>query len=86
MPLLLTGVPNTQLVKEETEIARKYKGMSVAEQNSVDLAFDLLLDEKYNDLRACIYSNKEEYSRFRQLVVNAVMAVSRRVQFLVDSF
>jgi hypothetical protein len=28
----------------------------------------------YKDLRACIYSNQEELERFRQLVVNSVMA------------
>lgn len=33
------GVPNTQLVKEDTVEAREYKGRSVAEQNSVDIAW-----------------------------------------------
>jgi class 3 adenylate cyclase len=68
------GVPNTQLVEEKTEIAAFYKGRSIAEQNSVDLAWELLMHEDYADLRAAIYDDKGEKGRFRQLVVNSVMA------------
>jgi hypothetical protein len=32
-----TGVPNSQLVKEQAVIASVYKNKSVAEQNSVDI-------------------------------------------------
>jgi hypothetical protein len=67
------GVPNTQLVKENTRTAQIYK-KSIAEQNSVDLVWSLLMADGYEDLRACIYSNEEELRRFRQLVVNTVMA------------
>jgi len=68
------GVPNTQLVKEKLDIASQYKGKSIAEQNSVDLSWELLMKPKYKELRACIYSTEEELKRFRQLVVNVVMA------------
>lgn len=68
------GVPNATLVKEEAEVAVKYKNKSVAEQNSVDLAWDLLMQDDYIDLRACIYNSKKELQRFRQLVVNTVMS------------
>jgi hypothetical protein len=68
------GVPNTQLVAEKTDIAAFYKGRSIAEQNSVDLAWELLMDEHYIDLRAAIYDGEDEMRRFRQLVVNSVMA------------
>jgi hypothetical protein len=67
------GVPNTQLVKENTRNAQIYK-KSIAEQNSVDLVWDLLSSDGFKDLRACIYSTPEELGRFRQLVVNTVMA------------
>jgi 3'5'-cyclic nucleotide phosphodiesterase len=63
-----------QLVKEKTFIAEFYKGQSVAEQNSVDLSWQLLMDSAYDDLRHTIYSNEAELKRFRQLVVNSVMA------------
>eukprot|EP00980_Cylindrotheca_fusiformis_P023089 scaffold10105_cov129-Cylindrotheca_fusiformis.AAC.2 len=68
------GVPNAQLVKENTRSAQMYKKKSVAEQNSVELAWDMLMQDEYADLRACIYQTKEDLHRFRQLVVNTVMA------------
>ena len=68
------GVPNTQLIKENAAIADLYKNKSVAEQNSVDLAWDLLMDDRYDNLRSTIYASEEELKRFRQLVVNSVMA------------
>jgi hypothetical protein len=68
------GVPNTQLVKEDTPNAQLYKGKSIAEQNSVNLAWDLLLQPKYERLRSAICQTQEETVRFRQLVVNTVMA------------
>jgi class 3 adenylate cyclase len=68
------GVPNTQLIKENTKVAAIYKNKSVAEQNSVDLAWDLLMDDAFIDLRRCIYKTESEFKRFRELVVNAVMA------------
>jgi hypothetical protein len=46
----------------------------VAEQNSVDIAWQLLMDETYTDLRMTIYASNSECQRFRQLVANAVMA------------
>jgi len=68
------GVPNTSLVNENTETARLYKYKSVAEQNSVDVAWDILGRSCYSDLRSCMYATEDEFRRFRQLVVNAVMA------------
>ncbi|KAL3937168.1 MAG: hypothetical protein SGBAC_007652 [Bacillariaceae sp.] len=68
------GVPNSQLVKEHTRNAQIYKNKSVAEQNSVDLAWEIFNQDEYKDLRACIYQTEEELRRFRQLVVNTVMA------------
>ena len=67
------GVPNTQLVKENTRNAQFYK-KSIAEQNSVDLAWHMLMGDEYSLLRSCIYQNEEELKRFRQLVVNTVLA------------
>jgi 3'5'-cyclic nucleotide phosphodiesterase len=69
-----TGVPNSQLLKENAKLALYYKERSVAEQNSVDLSWDLLMDDNFKDLRAVIYRTDEERKRFRELVVNSVMA------------
>jgi class 3 adenylate cyclase len=69
-----TGVPNAQLVAEKTNIAERYKERSVAEQNSLDLAWNKLMEPQYNELRATIFTNECERRRFRQLVVNSVLA------------
>lgn len=68
------GVPNMQLVKEKDEMAEMYENKSVAEQNSFDFSWELLMDPSYEELRKCIFSNDEELKRFRQLVVNSIMA------------
>eukprot|EP00980_Cylindrotheca_fusiformis_P000557 scaffold143_cov133-Cylindrotheca_fusiformis.AAC.2 len=67
------GVPNSQLVKENTRSAQIFK-KSVAEQNSVELAWAMLMGKEYDALRACIYQTEDDLRRFRQLVVNTVMA------------
>lgn len=68
------GVPNTRLVVENPTLAGFYKDRSVAEQNSVDLSLSLLQDPSFADLQRAIYETPEEQMRFRQLVINAVMA------------
>jgi 3'5'-cyclic nucleotide phosphodiesterase len=68
------GVPNAQLVKEECQLAKQYKNECPAEQNSVNMGWNLLMDDKYKDFRAAIYQTDEELIRFRQLIVNSVMA------------
>eukprot|EP00934_Nitzschia_sp_Nitz4_P008421 Nitzschia sp. Nitz4//scaffold32_size149145//103969//107607//NITZ4_002893-RA/size149145-augustus-gene-0.52-mRNA-1//-1//CDS//3329548111//8411//frame0 len=68
------GVPNSTLVREENEFAQKYENRSVAEQRSVDIAWDLLMLDKFSDLRNTICPTRQELRRFRQLVVNSVMA------------
>lgn len=69
-----TGVTNTTLVNEGAEIAVMYGNKSVAEQNSVALAWALLMEDSFIDLRRAIYCNKEEFLRFRQLIVNTILA------------
>lgn len=74
-----TGVPNSQLANENEVLAQYYKNRSVAEQNSVDIAWELLLDPAFSNLRATIYQTEEEMKRFRQLVVNSVMATGKPI-------
>merc|ERR1712241_1515001 len=70
------GVPNSQLVKENLPIAKMYEGKSVAEQNSINIAWRILVNDgdKYADLRNAICETQQEETRFRQLVINAVCA------------
>jgi hypothetical protein len=69
-----TGVPNAQLIKDRHEVAVKFQNKSVAEQNSVYLGWDLLMDPRFERLRKCIYQTNVERKRFRQLVINSVLA------------
>ena len=69
-----TGVSNGQLSVENPALAEKYKSRSVAEQNSVDIAWNLLMDPKFESLQQAIFANESELLRFRQLLVNIVMA------------
>ena len=70
-----TGVPkDAQLVKEGAPIATLYKNKAVAEQNSVDVAWALFMDSRFDELRAAICPKDADMRRLRQLVVNSVMA------------
>ena len=68
------GIPNAQLVKENSPLAERYKGKSVAEQNSVDVAWDILTRPSFCQLYQTICPTDADRVRFRQLVVNSVMA------------
>jgi class 3 adenylate cyclase len=68
------GVPNAQLVKEGSELANKYRDKSAAEQNSVDIAWNMLMEPAYTLLRECLFTCQADLDRFRELVVNTVMA------------
>ena len=68
------GVPNTRLAHEEPDLAERYKRRSVAEQRSLDVAWDLLMEDQFSVLRGAIYQGRKEEERFRQIVVNCIMA------------
>jgi hypothetical protein len=55
-------------------LASNYKNKSIAEQNSVDIAWETLMAPKFSELRECIYQDTYELNRFRQLVANTVLA------------
>ena len=68
------GVSNAQLVKEQADVAIRFHNKSVAEQNSVTVAWDLLMQPEFTDFRDAIMADDADYKRFRQLIVNSVMA------------
>ena len=68
------GIPNNQLVEERAPLAYRYKNRSPAEQNSVNIAWKILMKPHFATLRSAICPTEEEMKRFRQLVVNSVMA------------
>lgn len=63
-----------QMAKEDEQMAQMYSNKSIAEQNSLDLAWNLLMQDKYAKLRASLFVNRAEMMRFRQVVVNVVLA------------
>lgn len=70
-----TGLPNQELINMKTPAAIAYGNRSVAEQNSLDLAWDVLsASSEFTNLRQAIYTTVDERDRFRQILVNAVMA------------
>ncbi|KAG7352534.1 family 3 adenylate cyclase [Nitzschia inconspicua] len=69
-----SGVSNGQRGIEEPEMAALYRNKSIAEQNSIDIAWHELSKERYKNLRKCICATEDELRRFRQLIVNLVMA------------
>lgn len=68
------GISNAQMLKEKHDLAGVYDGKSIAEQNSFDFAWELLMDADFEDLRMCLFENITEVKRFRQLVINSIMA------------
>ena len=69
-----TGVPNGQLASESPILVSKYGDQSLAEQHSLDIGLELLEAPCYSNLRACILPTLEEQERFRQLIINTVLA------------
>ena len=65
---------NFILAKEEPDTAEKYKNKSIAEQRSVDICWNFLMQGNFENLRRCLFPTKEELRHFRQLVVNSVLA------------
>lgn len=66
------GVSNKQFSAEHPLLGEKYHNKSVAEQNSLDVAWDVLMDSHFREMREYIFETNEELSRFRQIVVNVV--------------
>ena len=68
------GVSNVQLIKEEPAMGELYRNKSVAEQNSLDVAWDILMSPRFRTLRKYIFGTQSELLKFRQLIVNVVLA------------
>lgn len=69
------GVSNAQIMKEDEAMAEKFRGQSVAEQNSLEIAWDLLMLDSMTELRSYMFGeDNADMQRFRQVVVNVVLA------------
>jgi hypothetical protein len=70
------GVPNSQLIRENSDLAMKYKNRCIIEQNSLDIIWDCLMLPRFDDLRTCIFGNVQEMKRFRQLLINCFLSTN----------
>jgi 3'5'-cyclic nucleotide phosphodiesterase len=68
------GVSNVQLMKEEPDMATMFCNQSVAEQNSLEISWNLLMHDDYVDLRATMFQSNDDMMRFRQVLINVVLA------------
>lgn len=69
-----TGVPNFRLAAENPELAQSFQHKCVAEQHSINVAWELLMLPDFRNLRAGIFRSLDEYQRFRQVVINSIIA------------
>ena len=77
-----TGISNRQLVLEMDDLALLYNDQSVAEQRSLAVAFTALKQAGYTELRDMLFRSegvggadgREEYFKFRKLVIDLVLA------------
>ncbi|CAJ1941380.1 unnamed protein product [Cylindrotheca closterium] len=68
------GIPNGQLADENPALAERYNNKSIAEQNSIDTAWAVLMSDSYRNLHKCLFDSPQEKERLRHLLVNCVMA------------
>ena len=68
------GIPNVQLIKEKPLLANKYKNKSLAENNSIQVAWSELFQPEFSNLRQTMFGSDDDESRFRQLLINVVIA------------
>jgi 3'5'-cyclic nucleotide phosphodiesterase len=70
------GIPSSQLILEEHPLAERYKNRCILEQHSIAVAWELLMQPQYEDLRAAIFSDESEIKRFRQILVNCILGTN----------
>jgi len=68
------GVSSRQLSNLHPTLCEEYNYESVAEQNSITVAWEMLMDPSFKDLQQCLFASEEDLLRFRQLLVNCVLA------------
>ncbi len=71
------GVPNDLLAKEKPDLAKIYKGRLLAEQHALEFSWELLTDKCFEGLHECLFTTRTEMLRFRQIMVNLVLATDQ---------
>mmetsp|Transcript_1865 Transcript_1865/g.4226 ORF Transcript_1865/g.4226 Transcript_1865/m.4226 type:complete len:839 (-) Transcript_1865:89-2605(-) len=68
------GIPNSQHVFESSYLADKFKNRCISEQHALDICWSHFMNGEFDELRASIFSSSGELKRFRQIVVNCILA------------
>ena len=68
------GVPNIQLAKEKPDFAAKYENKSIAENNSINIAWEIFLKPDFSAFRQCVAPCTKYLERFHATVVNVTLA------------
>lgn len=68
-----SGVCNKSLVEEGSELAILYNNLSIAEQNSLAIAFSILFEPSFEALRDAVFPAAEDYIRFMDEVNHLVI-------------
>lgn len=69
------GLTNKQLIRLQTPEAIKYEGRCVAEQHSILMSREIVMDPKFAELRSCMFGNNPaDISRYRKFLFNTVLA------------
>lgn len=68
------GLPNRQLALDDEDLAMRYNDQSIAENNSLFIAFSELRNPKYDRLKNVIFPQQEDYRRFRTACINLVLS------------
>ena len=66
------------------ELASKFKNRCVSQQNSIDLAWNQLMQPEFEDLRGAICADESELKRFLQILVKSVLATDYSDEELVE--
>jgi hypothetical protein len=68
------GIPNSQHVREHSYLADKYKNRCIGEQHAIDICWNHFMQPEFDELRATICSDASDLKRFRQIIVNCILA------------
>jgi len=68
------GIPNSQHVFEKSYLADKFNNRCISEQHALDICWAHFMEGEFDELRAAIFSSTSELKRFRQIIVNCILA------------
>jgi len=77
------GVSNTQLIQEGFPLVKELKNTSIAESNSLILALDLLREERFYNLRECMFGRVDVLTDTTDNITDSTSLLLRQCQNFV---